>query len=719
LKQVLQQIDSGATEVRDVPAPLCGPGEVLVATRASLLSAGTERSLVQFTRRSLLGKARERPDQVRRVLEKMRREGVMETLRQVRARMQDPLALGYSSAGVVLEVGREVRRFRPGDRVAGNGPHAEVVAVPQNLVAPVPDGVPFDAACYAVVGAISLQGVRLAQVSLGEKVAVIGLGLLGQIAVRLLRATGCEVLASDPDVSRRALAASAGARVATPEEFDDLVATRTGGVGADAVVITASSEGNGPLEAAARVARRRARIVAVGAIGMDVPRRIFYPKELELVVSCSYGPGRYDPEYEERGRDYPIAHVRWTEQRNIEAVLGAMESGALDTASLTTHSHSIEDAEKAYALLEDGAEPSMGIVLRYPGLIVDSLAAARRVELPAAAAAPRGDFGVAVVGAGNFAGAVLLPALEKVPGVRLRALASAGGIHAAIRGERHGFEVACSGLDAVLEDPAVHAVLLATRHDLHAEQALACLRAGRAVMVEKPLAITRASLQAFEEGLASLGPNAPIWTVGYNRRFATATGVVREHFRGVTGPRVVTVRFNAGPLPAEHWTQDAGIGGGRLIGEACHAVDLCIHLVGAPPVRVFAEGLADAGNGDAEALITMRFADGSAASIAYVAGGDKSFPKERVEMFGGGRIGVLDDFASVTLVAEGKSKSPRLGGRDKGHDAGVAAFLAAVRSGGSSPIPAAELLAGARATLAVVESLDTGLPVDLDPDRTP
>ncbi len=714
MKQVLQRVDTGATEVREVPAPVCGAGEVLIANAASLVSAGTEKMLVEFSRKSLLGKARERPDHVRRVLQKMRHEGILETVRQVRARMADPLALGYSSAGTVLEVGRRVRRFRPGDRVASNGPHAGVVAVPQNLVAAVPGGVDFPRACYGVVGAVSLQGVRLARVSLGDRVAVIGLGLLGQIAVRLLRAAGAVVLATDPDAPRRALAAAGGAEVAAADAFPGLVESRTGGQGVDAVLIAASTDSNGPLETAAEVARRKGRVVALGAVRMDVPRRPFYAKELELVVSCSYGPGRYDPAYEERGEDYPVAYVRWTEQRNIEAVLEAIASGALDPSALTTHRFPVERAEEAYALLESGSEPFLGIVLEYPDVVGPPV---RRAALPAAAsgAARSGDLGVGVVGTGTFAGAVLLPALDGLPGIRRRVVASAGGVTAAERGERHGFEVACTGLDGVLAEEGVHVVFLATRHDLHAEALLACLRAGRAVWVEKPLAVTPEALAAVEDGLAELGASAPPWMVGFNRRFAAASLRVREHMAPVAGPRTVHVRFNAGPLPREHWLHDPDRGGGRLLGEACHAVDLAAFLVGSRVARVFAEAPAGPGTGDEEAVIALRFADGSVGSVVYAAGGDRGLPKERVEIFGAGRVGVIDDFASVTLVADGKARSPRLGTRDKGHAAAVRAFLDAVRSGGPSPVAAGELLNSTRATLAVLESLDTGVPVAIAP----
>jgi predicted dehydrogenase len=717
MKQVLQQIDSGATVVREIPAPLCGPHEVLIANEASLVSAGTEKMIVELSKKSLLGKARERPDHVRRVLEKLRNEGLRETLSQVRAKLADPMTLGYSSAGVVLEVGSAVRRFRPGDRVASNGAHAEVVAVSQNLAARVPDPVPFEHACYAVVGAIALQGVRLAGVGVGDRVAVIGLGLIGQIAVMLLRAAGCAVFGTDPDEGKRRLAADLGAEVGAREELAAALLERTDGNGADAVLITASTSSNEPLELAAAIARRKARVVAIGAVGMNVPRREFYPKELELVVSCSYGPGRYDARYEERGEDYPYAYVRWTEQRNIESVLELIADGRLDVARLTTHMFDVGEAERAYALIDAADEPFLGIVLRYPP--VGARAVTRSIPLgtrrPDEARADAG-LGVGFVGAGNFASLVLLPALAKVPGVRFRKLCSAGGVSAAVRGERHGFEAACTDAAELLDDPAVDAVFVVTRHNLHAEQVAAALERGKHVFVEKPLAVDARQLATLEERLVGLGDACPIWTVGFNRRFAPAVRAVREFFADTRAPLTISYRFNAGPIPQDHWTQDPEVGGGRLVGEACHALDLAAFVVGGRIVRVFAESVApggSAGAGDDQTVIVARFDNGSVASICYFAGGDKGFPKERIEVFGGGAVAVIDDFRSVTLTSRGRTREPKLRGRDKGHAAELAAFVAAARSGGPPPIAYAELLNVSWAAIAAADSLRTGEPVPL------
>lgn len=708
MKQVLQFVDSGATEVRDLPAPVCGPTEVCIANAASLISAGTEKSVVELAKMSLIGKARERPDQVRRVLEKFRQEGVVDTLRQVRARMQQPLALGYSSAGVVVEVGRSVRRFRPGDRVAAAGPHAEIAVVPHTLVAAVPSGVSLPDACYATVGAVALNGLRLARTGVGDRVAIIGLGLIGQIAVQLARAAGSRVLATDLNADRCRLGQERGAETSSLADFASLVEQATEGHGADAVIITASAPDSSPLILAATVARKKGRIVAVGAFGMDVPRREFYPKELEFVVASSYGPGRYDPQYEDAGIDYPYAHARWTAQRNLEAVLEQIAAGTLNVAQLTTHEIDIARAEEAYRLISS-SEPHLGVLLRYAA----TPAPARIVTLREPRPSKDGDVAVALVGAGTYGATVLAPTLLRVPGVRPRMICSAGGVSATIVGDRGGFEAATTDFDQVLADPDVAAVVLATPHHLHAEQALAALRASKHVFVEKPLATTVAQLDAFEQGLGELR-NAPLWMIGFNRRFSPPTAAVVEHFAAHTGPLTLMYRFNAGPLPAEHWLHDPDVGGGRIVGEACHALDLASYLVRGRIVRVFAEAPPPAGplpGGDDQALIVARFDNGSVATISYMSGGSKSFPKERVEMFGGGRVAVIEDFNAVTLVSGSRTTEQRFRGRQKGHFEELNAFITAVRTVSAPPIPETSMLNVSRAALAVVESLQTGLPV--------
>jgi len=724
MQQVIQPINGRITEVVEIPAPVCGPNQVLIANACSLVSAGTEKSVVTLARKSLIAKARQRPDHVRRVLQKVRQEGLVNTIHQVRVKLDQPIPLGYSSAGVVLEVGQGVQAFRPGDRVASNGAHAGIVAVGQKLVAHVPDDVPFEHACYAVVGSIALEGIRLAQVGIGSVVGVIGLGLIGQLAVMLLKAAGCTVLGTDLETSKCTLARTLGADWAEPEGFTEAIAARSLGYGADAVLIAASTLSNAPLELAARSARQKGRVVAVGAVGMNVPRREFYPKELELVVSCSYGPGRYDPSYEDGGHDYPYAYVRWTEQRNIQAVLDLMGSGRLDVGLLTTHRYPIERATDAYAMIEAGSERAIGVVLTYPEQA--SAVPARRVAIGGEKGRPSkasgSVIGVGFIGAGNFAATVLLPALADQPGVSLRGLCSAGGLTARTGARRHGFAYACSDAAEVLGDPGVDVIFIATRHNLHADLLLAALRAGKHAFVEKPMALTVEELEALEAYLAEVGGTGPLWTVGFNRRFAPPARTVRDHFRGVEGPITALYRFNAGDLSPDHWTQDEGVGGGRIIGEACHAVDLLAFLIGSPPVRVHAEAVAAA-----EALrvtsdrcsLTLRHADGSVSSILYTAGGDRAFSKERVELFGGGRVGVIDDFRRVELFRGGRRTVRKWRGQDKGHRQEIAAFLEAIRSGGPMPISVDELLATSYATIGAMESTCTGLPIALPPRHRP
>lgn len=720
MQQVIQPIDGAATEVADVPTPNCGPGQVLIANRFSLISAGTEKSTVELAKQSLLQKARKRPDHVRRVLEKARTEGIWNTVRQVRAKLAQPMPLGYSSAGVVLEVGANVREFQVGERVASNGPHASVVAVNKNLVARIPDNVAFDHAAYAVVGAIALQGIRLAQVGLGDVVAVIGLGLVGQLTVALLKSAGCVVLGTDLDSAKCKLALEMGAdAVASGSDFTALAKVRTGGRGIDAVLITASTPSNAPLELAAEIARPKARLVAVGAVGMSIPRREFYPKELEFVVSCSYGPGRYDVDYEERGNDYPFGYVRWTEQRNIAAVLEQMAAGRINVDKLTSHRFGVEQAASAYELIESGREPFLGILLGYPEIASTS----RRLELPQpprqpapTIAAPGRTFGISVIGAGNFTSATLLPAFAQSEGFRLRGLISAGGLSGRTQGKRYGFAFAGADLEEALADKETDAVVISTRHHQHTEMGLAALRAGKHVFMEKPLAISEEQLQEWIDGIEDLGSAAPIWTMGFNRRFSPAARLLREAFANVEESKTVCIRFNAGAIPPEHWVHDAQIGGGRIVGEACHAVDLATYLIGSRPVSVYAEPAAPRGRAIAtgdDAVLTLRHEDGSVSTIVYASGGERSAGKERVEIFGGGRCGFLDDFRSVQTHRErGRPTRKKWWSQQKGYAEEIAAFHSAIDSD-QPPIPYADILSVTSACLRAEQSIRLSLPLEV------
>lgn len=712
MQQLLQNINKGQLTVTEVPAPVARRGEVLIANACSLVSAGTERAAIGLAKKSLLGKARARPDHVRRVLEKVRNEGLSSTVRQVRAKLDEPMSMGYSSAGVVIACGEGVQAFRPGDRVASNGSHAEIVSVPEHLCARIVGETGFDHAAFAVLGAIALQGVRLSRLVLGETAFVVGLGLVGQLTVALLRAAGCRVIGTDPDASKCELAKQMGCEIALPNVSGEDVEAATGGLGADAVLITASTASNGPVNLAAAAVRQKGRVVAVGAVGLELDRRPFYFKEAEFVVSCSYGPGRYDPDYEDRNRDYPAAYVRWTEQRNMQAVLDLMGNGRLDVSPLISHRFPIERAGDAYDLIESGAEPYVGILLEYPQH--ENNDPRRRVELRSPSR--NGKLPIGVLGAGNFARTVLLPALQKCKQLEPAVICSAGGVSAQSAGKRFGFATATTDAEAVFDDERLKAVLCITPHDQHAEQVIRAIRSNKHVFVEKPLCLTEQDLFDIEETLADAVDAPPIVAVGFNRRFAPAVIQMKEFFTRVDAPLTVSVRFNAGPLPADHWSQDEETAGGRIIGEACHAIDLATFLTGSPPVRVFAEAIGGPTAPqvrDDQCFITLRHANGSISNVAYLSGGDRSFPKERVEVFGGGQIAVLDDFRSVTTCVGGRSRRHKFGGQDKGHVAQIQTFAAAISGTATPPISWEDIRAVSLASILAVRSLREGVPFDV------
>ena len=714
MQQIVQNIRTGKLSVTTIPEPLVRPGHVMIANAASVISAGTEKTAMKLAQKSLLGKARERPDHVRRVLEKLRNEGFFQTMAQVRERLDEPMSMGNSSAGVVLACGAGVQNFKPGDQVAGNGPHAGVVCVPKHLCGRVPEGVALEHAAFAVLGAIALQGVRLSRAALGETVLVIGLGLIGQLTVALLRATGVRVLATDLDLTRCELAAAKmGADEARPKFSPNDVLERTGGLGADAVIITASTKSKGPMDLAANAVRAKGRVVLVGVVGLELDRRPFYFKEAEFVVSCSYGPGRYDPVYEDQGHDYPPAYVRWTEQRNIQAVLDLMGSGRLDVSPLITHRFPIDSAETAYELIESGKEPYLGVVLTYPE--VPQALRKQRIELRTQAP-KKGTVGVGCLGAGNFARLVLLPIIRRVPAFHASVLCSAGGVNAVHTGEKLGFDAATTDEAEVFNDPRVDAVFIMTRHDQHARQVVRAIQAGKNVFVEKPLALTSEEVDEIETALADSPQPKPLLLVGFNRRFSPAAVRVREFFANVAAPITVSVRFNAGSIPHDHWTQDENVGGGRIIGEACHGIDLATFLTGSPPVRVYAEsigGISAPKITDDQCFITLKHANGSVSQIVYLAGGDKAFPKERVEVFGGGRVAIIEDFRKLTFCSDGKLRHHKMRTQDKGHSAEIERFALSITKGETVPIPWNELRSDSMAAILAVRSLREGVPFEV------
>lgn len=720
MKQVLQNLATGDTRVTEVPAPAVKGGQVLIRTRASLISSGTERMLVEFGKAGWVEKARQQPDKLRQVLEKLHTDGLVPTIEAVRNKLDQPLALGYCNVGVVQEVGADVIGFARGDRVGSNGKHAEVVCVPKHLCAKVPDSVSDDEAAFTVVGAIALQGIRLVQPTLGEAVAVTGLGLIGLITVQLLRAHGCRVLGLDFDSRKLELARRFGAETFELTAGADPAASANAfsrGRGVDAVIITASTRSSDPMHQAALMCRKRGRIVLVGVTGLELSRADFYEKELTFQVSCSYGPGRYDPNYEEKGQDYPLGFVRWTEQRNFEAVLDMMADGRLDVKPLISHRFAIDEAEKAYEVLA-GTQSSLGILLEYPNadkkpeteLLNRTLRFVPHPRPVSQQEKKPGEAVAAFVGAGNYGTAVLIPAF-KAGGVRLKVVASNGGVSGVHAGRKFGFEEATTDTDSIFADPEVNAVVITTRHDSHARLVCQALRSGKHVFVEKPLCLTLEELKEIETVYASrLTSHAspPVLMVGFNRRFAPQVQRMKELLEGVKGPKSFIVTVNAGAVPADHWTQDPEIGGGRILGEACHFIDLLRFLTGSPISGFEAVSIGKVpGMAVAEdkACIILRFRDGSVGTIHYLSNGHKSFPKERLEVFAGGRILQLDNYRKLTGFGWPGFSKMNLWRQNKGQQACATAFVQAVEEGGPVPIPFGELMEVSRVSIEAAEAL--------------
>jgi predicted dehydrogenase len=702
---------------------------VLVRTAVSLVSAGTERMALDFASKNILQKARSRPDLLRQVIGKARAEGIATAIGSAFSRLDRPVSLGYSTAGTVVAVGEEVTGVRPGDRVAcagaGYAVHAEFVCVPRNLVAVIPSRgeaglevssevsseVPFEDAAFATVGAIAMHGVRLAGMVVGETAAIIGLGLIGNLAVQLAKASGCRVLGMDPDGARAGLARQLGcdATASTSEEFAALVEQATNGLGADCVVITAATSSNAPVELAARVARGRARVVAVGAVGTELPRKPFYDKELEFVIAKSYGPGRYDPSYEEKGNDYPPQYVRWTENRNLESFLSLVAEKKVQVQPLVTHRFPIDDAVDAYDLISGKtAGPFLGVLITYPGDAKNDVLI--RLQASPAAASP---VAVGMLGAGNFATSVLLPAISATPGTSLVGVCAATGLSAEHAGKKFGFSYCTTDERRLVEDAGINTVVISTRHDLHARQVLAAIAAGKNVFCEKPLCLHVAELEEIARAFQQRQHSRLM--VGYNRRFAPMVGRLRAFLSGVRDPLMLHYRINAGYIPASHWVQDADAGGGRILGEVCHFVDLVSFLSGSVPRRVHARSLPDGGRYVQDNVAaTIEYENGALATINYAACGDKSVSKERLEVFGGGATCILDDYRQLTLARGNRSEVVKSRLRqDKGHRSEWAAFANSITRGEAPPIAFEEIVATSLTTFAIVESLRTGESVEI------
>ena len=713
VKQILQNLKTGAVSVTDVPAPVVRPGFVLVRTAASLISAGTERMTVEAGQKSLMGRALDQPALVKQVIQKARTDGVLNTIDAVRSKLGSLLALGYSAAGTVIETGAGVTEFHQGDRVAcagvGYASHAEVLAVPKNLCVPLPAPVSFDEASFSTLGAIALQGVRLTEPTLGESIVVMGLGLIGQLAVQLLKANGCRVFGIDLDENKIRLARQIGADQGCAPDSDAKLRVMewSRGRGADAVLITASSSSDQPVELAGEISRSKGRVVVVGAVGLHIPRKPYYDRELTFRISMSYGPGRYDPEYEERGHDYPFGYVRWTEGRNIEAFLDLVSEGRVKVEPLITHRFKVAESESAYELITSN-EPYLGVVLQYDtGRELDT-----RIPLATKKSDPAGAVRVGLIGAGGYAKAMLLPNF-KAAGAEFQSIATASGVTARAVGEQHGFRLCVSTAEEVIDDDQANLIVIATRHDTHAKLAQKSLERGRHVFVEKPLALNDEELQGV---LAAAGQSEGHLMVGFNRRFSPSARAAREHFADRASPLSINYRVNGGRVPRAHWVHDPRIGGGRIIGEVCHFIDLIHFLTGSLVTRVYAEAISSSNHeiiDDDSVFITLRLADGSNASIAYLAEGDGALPKERIEIFGSGKSFVIDDFRIAGAWANGRETKTKLRAQDKGQKEEVRAVCAMVRDGGPSPIALNDLATTTRATFRVLESLRTGLPVEV------
>ena len=700
MKQILQDMAKGGTDIVEAPAPSVTRGTVLIDTKITLISAGTERSLVDFGKASMLDKARQQPEKVKMVLEKVKTDGLMTTVDAVKSKLAQPLPLGYCNVGIVNSAGVDAVDFNVGDRVVSNGPHADVVRVAKNLCAKIPDNVTDEEAVFTVVASIGLQGIRLVAPTLGESIVVTGVGLIGLLTVQLLRAQGCRVLAIDFDDAKLALAKQFGAAICNPGRGEDPVAAGLAfsrGKGVDAVIITASTKSNDPVTQAARMSRKRGRIVLVGVTGLELNRADFYEKELSFQVSCSYGPGRYDPNYEEGGQDYPMAFVRWTQQRNFEAILDMMSSGQLDVTPLITHRFEFELAADAYQVLSND-RTALGILLQYGS---ESLSRhSKTVTFNNVQSSLAAKAVVGFIGAGNYASRMLIPAF-KAAGATLHTIATSGGVSGVVHGKKAGFIQTTTDTDALLKDTNVNTIAIVTRHNSHARFVSQALEHGKHVFVEKPLAINYAELEDVQKRYeANVGKTHLM--VGFNRRFSPQVQKMKNLLGAVKQPKSFIMTMNAGAIPAEHWTQDNEVGGGRIIGEACHFIDLMRFLAGSEIVSVQARRMGDNDFdiiSEDKAAITLGFADGSFGTIHYFANGAASFPKERVEVFVAGRVLQLDNFRKLIGFGWPGFSKMNLWRQDKGQNACAKAFLQAIEQGGATPIPAEEIFEVARVTI--------------------
>lgn len=694
MKQVLQSLKTGDTEVSEVPVPKASKGHILIQTSKTLVSAGTERMLVEFGKAGYLEKARQQPDKVKMVLEKIKSDGLQPTLEAIFNKLDQPLPLGYCNVGQVEQLGSGVTDFKLGDRIISNGKHADVVSVPKNLCAKVPDSVSDEEAAFTVLGSIALQGIRLAKPTLGEAIVVTGLGLIGLITVQLLRANGCRVLGLDYDQEKLDLASKFGAEVVNLSDGQDPILTAQNfsrGRGIDAVIVTAATKSSEPIHQAAQMSRKRGRIVLVGVTGLELSREDFFEKELTFQVSASYGPGRYDSNYEEKGNDYPVGYVRWTEQRNFEAVLDTIASGDLDVKPLISHIFDIREAEKAYDLVSSN-ESSLGILLNYPGFQIDEESQTIRKKRLEDNSSNSSSPTVSFIGAGNYSTSILIPAF-KAAGAQLHSVSSNTGVSGLHADRKHGFLETTTNSEKLFSDDNADSIVITTRHDSHCEYVLKGLEAGKNIFVEKPLCLTLDELDKIEAAYSG----SSILMVGFNRRFAPQVIKMKELLKDVKDPKALVMTVNAGAIPLDHWTQDIEVGGGRIIGEACHFIDL-LRYVADSPIKSFECIKMGDSKGDT-ATLQLSFSDGSIGTIHYYSNGPKSLSKERLEVFVSGSVLQLDNYRTMKGYNWPNFNKMNLWRQDKGQKACAKAFLDAVKSRSSSPISIAEILEVSRVSI--------------------
>ena len=727
MKQIIQSYRNGKLILADLPAPTPRPGQVLVQSKVSLVSVGTEKYMLDLARKSLLGKALARPDWVRQVVDKVRSEGLIEAYRQALARLDTPVPLGYSVAGQIAGVGADVSAFRVGDRVAcagtGYASHAEYVTVPENLCVPVPERVEFDAAAFVALGAIAMHGLRMAEVQLGQRLAILGLGLLGQLIAQIAIAAGARVVGMDPDSTRCRLAEELGVdgTATSTLEFAALCARSSGGLGVDSVLISAHTESNEPVELAARVCRERGRTVAVGNVGMLIPRKPFFEKEISFVISRAWGPGAFDPQFEERNVKYPLPYVRWTARENMDEFLRLVAKRQVRLDRIVTHRFPIERALEAYDLvLGKTGEPFLGVLLTYP----EQPDARPWVDIRPGRGVPtsalqKPKIGLSLIGGGLYARGTLLPAMKGLPGLVYRGVATLRGVSSGYVAEKFGFAYSTSDYRRVLEDTDTDLVMILTRHDSHARLVSEALNAGKHVFVEKPLVMNGNQLGEVLDAFNARGaPPRPVVMVGFNRRFSPVARWLKERFTCIAEPLTVHCSVNAGLVPPDHWVHDPEQGGGRIIGEVCHFIDLIQYLTGSVPVRVFAETLrSDRFQPSDNVVITLKMANGAIGSIIYAAGGDKRYPRERIEVIGGGAVGVVENFRAATFTRGGRTQRTRRWlGVDRGHRVGIGLLLDAIRTGGAAPVAFEEYVYTTLATFAAEESIRRAGPITVPSD---